>query len=277
MSIPAFRAITLVANSTARSAPQRPSDLPVQDIRFTATDGVHLAGWLLVASPHAATVVLVHGSRGTRADMLPWARFLYAHGDNVLLFDGRGCGQSDGWAITLGAGEPADVLGAIHYLKQRTDLTARHYGVLGVSQGAGVVILAAARETAIAAVVADSAWTDQDAQIKRMNGVALGKFTIPVIPYESPLVDALIGAHLATIRPIDVIATIAPRAILLIHSADDANTLTPLAGAQRLFAAAGTPKSLWIAPSGGHVGALTAHPDEYQQQVNSFFDMYLHP
>jgi fermentation-respiration switch protein FrsA (DUF1100 family) len=100
-------------------------------------------------------------------------------------------------------------------------------------------------------------------------------FPLPILPYEEALVDGLIGAQLADVRPVAVIGQIAPRAVLLIHSADDANTTTPLAGEQRLYAAAREPKEQWIAPHGGHVGALNAYPDEYKRQVLAFFASYL--
>ncbi len=79
----------------------------------------------------------------------------------------------------------------------------------------------------------------------------------------------------AATRPVDVIGQIAPRAILLIHAADDQNTTTPLSGERRLYAAAGQPKEQWIVPHGGHVGALNAYPQEYQQHVLAFFAQYL--
>src|SRR2546425_5129338 len=76
--LPTVRALTLLANSLGRSAPQTtPVDIPAKEVHFDATDGVHLAGWLAIASPHAPTVILVHGFKGSRSDMLPWARFLY--------------------------------------------------------------------------------------------------------------------------------------------------------------------------------------------------------
>ena len=113
-ALPAVRAITLVANMEHRSTPSTSSaGLPVQEVRFQATDGVHLAGWLAIASAQAPTVILVHGFKGSRGEMLPWARFLYAAGYNVLLYDSRGCGASEGWSIALGAKEPEDVLGAV--------------------------------------------------------------------------------------------------------------------------------------------------------------------
>lgn len=269
---PAGRAVTLVANRASRPAPDSThAGIPVQEVHFAAADGVKLAGWLAVASPRAPTVVLVHGFKGTRADMLPWARFLFAAGYNVLLYDSRGCGASEGWGIALGAREPEDVLGAVRYLSARPDLTNTHIGALGISLGAGVVILAAAREPAILATVADSAWTDERPQLDRMGSIPLGPLAVPVLPYEPALVDHLIGAKLADARPLAAIGRIAPRAVFLIHSADDANATTPLSGERALFAAAGRPKEEWIAPSGGHTGALAAHPDDYTRRVLAFF------
>jgi len=62
---------------------------------------------------------------------------------------------------------------------------------------------------------------------------------------------------------------------MLIHSADDANTTTPLTGETPALPGAQSPKEQWIAPSGGHIGALNAHTMEYEQRVLSFFiDIY---
>jgi len=273
---PAVRGVSLVATAPSRAAPDvRSAGIPLQDVRFDAADGVHLAGWLALASPSAPTVILVHGFKGSRAEMLPWARFLHAAGYNVLLYDSRGCGRSDGWRITLGAREPLDVIGAARYLRGRGDLHNERIGALGISLGAGIALLAAAREPGIAAVVADSAWADEGPQLARMGSIPVGPLAVPVLPYEPALVGALAGADLRDVSPLAEIGKIAPRAVLLIHSADDANATTPLAGERALYAAAGRPKAEWIAPSGGHVGALAAHPAGYQARVLAFFGEYL--
>jgi uncharacterized protein len=274
--LPAARAVTLIMNRAGRSDPAASlAGIPVQEVQFPATDGVSLSGWLAIASVHAPTIILVHGFKGSRFEMLPYARFLYKGGYNVLLYDSRGSGASAGWGIALGAREPDDVLGAVQYLKGRADLTARHFGLLGISLGAGIALMAAAREPAIAATVADSAWVDESAQIEHMGNISRPPFTLPLLPYEPALVDMLIGAHLADSRPLAVIAQIAPRAVFLIHAADDHNATTPLAGEHQLYVAAKAPKQQWIAPSGGHVGAIKAHTAEYEQRVLSFFAYYL--
>jgi pimeloyl-ACP methyl ester carboxylesterase len=272
---PAVRAVTLVANRSRPVPSAAAARLPVQEVTFAARDGVRLSGWLAIASPQAPTIVLVHGFKGSRADMLPWARFLYAAGYNVLLYDSRGCGQSDGWNIALGAREPDDVIGAVEYLRSRHDLHSSRFGALGISLGAGEVLLAAAREPALGATVADSAWLDERPQLDRMSILPVGPLVLPLLPYEPPLVDHLIGARLEDVSPLAAIGSIAPRAVLLIHAADDANTTTPLAGERALYAAAGAPKQEWIAPRGGHTGALAANPAEYQRRVLTFFAAYL--
>lgn len=276
---PAVRGYTLVATSLWHTAPPdaaaKAAGLAVQDVQFRASDGTRLAGWFVLSSPSAPTVILVHGFKATRVSMLPYSRFLAGAGYNVLLYDSRGCGGSDGWRITLGAHEPDDLVAAVQYLAGRSDLAVKRFGALGVSLGAGIVILAAAREPRLAAVVADSAWADEQPQLDRMGRVPLGPLAVPVLPYEPALVDVLVGADLAQVSPLAAIPRIAPRAVLLIHSADDANTTTPLSGERALYAAAGEPKQQWIAPSGGHAGALAAHPAEYQQHVLAFFAQYL--
>jgi pimeloyl-ACP methyl ester carboxylesterase len=273
--LPVPRVMGLLENTGHRAAPAMPADLPVQEVHFQATDGVHLAGWLVVASAHAPTLILVHGSKGTRTAMLPWARFLFAAGYTVLLYDSRGCGESEGWGIALGTREADDVVGAVHFLQQRADLQTRRFGALGISLGAGVVLLAAARESALVATVADSAWADTSAQITWMDSISRPPFALPLLPYGPALADALVGGDVAATRPVDVISQIAPRAVMLIHSADDQNATTPLSGERRLYAAAGQPKEQWIAPHGGHIGALDAYPQEYQQRVLAFFARYL--
>ena len=273
---PGVRGLTLVATQPNRSAPDaRSAGFAVESVRFQATDGVALAGWLAIVSPAAPTVILVHGFKGTRAAMLPYARFLVAAGYNVLLFDERGCGQSAGWHITLGVHEPDDVLGAVRYLTGRADLKVKRFGALGISLGAGVLLLAAAREPALTAVVADSAWADEQRQLARMSSVPLGPLALPVLPYEPALVDALVGGRLAHTQPLAAMPQIAPRAVMLIHSADDSNTTTSLSDEHALYAAASDPKVEWVAPSGGHAGALAAHTAEYQQRVLAFFLAYL--
>jgi pimeloyl-ACP methyl ester carboxylesterase len=270
---PVARAYQLVAGRS--SDPVAPRDLTVEDLRFkpgpesvSPDTNLELAGWTIHTQHGAPAVVLVHGFKSSREEMLPWARFLHDAGYNVLLFDTRGCGRSGGSTVGLGATEARDISVAVDVARE--EFGTNKVAVLGISLGAGAAILAAANDARISAVVADSAWTDQDLQLSRLGFLPVGPVGVPLPPYGVAAVNAMVGADVAAARPLDAIARIRARPILLIHSADDDNATTPVEGARKLFAAAGEPKELWIAPRGGHVGAINAFPDEYRGRVLAF-------
>jgi len=277
LAAPLARAYQLVAGHS--SVPVAPADLVVEDLQFNAgadsdlQRGVELAGWTIHTVHGAPAVVLVHGFKTSREEMIQWARFLHDAGYNVLLFDTRGCGESGGATVGLGATEPRDISLAVELARDQFGTTK--VAVLGISLGAGAAILAAAADANISAVVADSPWTDQDLQLSRLSFLPIGSLRVPLPSYGIAAVNALVGADVTKARPLDAIARIAPRPILLIHSADDDNATTPVEGSRKLFAAAGEPKSLWIAPRGGHVGAINASPVEYRARVLDFLGLAL--
>ena len=272
--LPLARALVLVSGRP--SDPVAPADLALEDFRFavgadaapSSIKDVPLAAWIVPIVHGAPAVVLVHGFKTSREEMVPWARFVHDGGYNVLLFDTRGCGQSGGFTVGLGAAEPRDISLAVEVA--RDQFGTNKVAVLGISLGAGAAILAAADDPRISAVVADSAWTDQDFQLSRLAFQQVGPLRVPLAPYAVAAVNALVGADVTKARPVDAIGRIAPRPVLLIHSADDDNATTPIEGARKLLAAAGEPKELWVAPRGGHVGAINAFPDEYRARVLAF-------
>jgi len=262
LALPVARSYLLVA--AHHSDPLPPADLAVTDLDL----GADLSGWSVQVAIGAPAVVLVHGFKTSREEMLPWARFLHNAGYNVVLFDTRGCGRSAGAVIGLGATEPRDISRAVAAARGVFRTTA--VAALGISVGAGAVILAAATDPGVTAVVADSAWTDEDFQLGRLSFIPVGPVRVPLPPYGVAVVNALVGADVSQARPLEVIGRIAPRPVLLIHSADDENATTTVDGARRLFEAAAEPKQIWIVPHGGHVGAINAFPNEYRARVLAF-------
>ena len=274
VALPVARAARLLLTSPFRAAPAQPVGLTVQAAQFRAADGVRLRGWLIRNSPAAPTVILIAPFTSNRTSMLRYARFLHAAGFNVLLYDSRGTGESGG-SFSLGLREVDDVQGAVTYLQSGRDLPNHHYGLLGVSLGAGVAIVAAAHTPSVLATVADSAYVDQRATVTRLDMLQLGALRLPLVPLASWAVDRFLGAPLISFSPLRSVGRIAPRALLLIHSRHDGNPTTPLSGALALYRAAGRPAFLWIVPHGGHAGALSAQPTEYRRRVIAFFRRYL--
>lgn len=274
VAVPLVRGFLLLQTSPMRSTPAAPRDLHLQAVRFHATDGVPLEGWLLLSSSQSHTVILVPGFKDDRASMLPYARFLHAAHFNVFLYDSRGTGGSGG-SFSLGIHEVRDVLGAVRYLEHRTDTRALPYGILGVSMGAGVAIVAASQARAIGATVADSAYTDQQVVVTRLDSLRVGPLSIPFPPLAPWIVDRLLGTPLTSFSPLRSAGKLPPRALLLIHSRHDTNPTTPLSGAEALQRRVRIHAFLWIAPRGGHAGAYAAQPRQYESRVVRFFRRFL--
>jgi pimeloyl-ACP methyl ester carboxylesterase len=269
VGIPAVRVVSL-AERHGGAPIHAPSGLLVQPVQFSTSDGVLLKGWLVPGKPVPLTVVLVPGFKTDRMSMIPYARFLHAAGYQVLLYDSRGTGESDG-KFSFGFREVDDVLGAIRFAAERSQLV----GLLGVSMGTGDAIVAAARDGRVKTVVADSPYVNQSRVVDGLDHLRLGPLNVPLAPIAGLLIDRLAGTDGASFQPIASIARIPPRGVLLIHARYDANPTTPLSDAVALRRATGGRAELWLAPKGGHAEALAAQPEEYRRRVLRFFARYL--
>lgn len=64
------------------------------------------------------------------------------------------------------------------------------------------------------------------------------------------------------------IARISPRPILIMHSKND--TMFSFAQSERLFAAAGEPKELWLPTDAAHARIYNMFPSEWKERVQRF-------
>ena len=259
-------------------------------------DHISLKGWFIpgVLPDGRLTadrvIVVVHGTRTNRESpgdhLLELTGALARHGFGVLSFDMRGMGESPPAPLSMGNLEQRDVLGAVDYLRTgRLPFPElgrpRIIGGLGISMGAASLLLAAAREPAIRAVVSDSAYADAapllEREIPKRTVAVVGR--IPGVFAPSALVMAriLYGVDLFAARPVDSIARIAPRPLLLIHGAAD--DYVPISNFQQLDAAARSPRtaqvSTWVVPNTRHAQAFKKTGLVYVARVVAFFETSL--
>jgi fermentation-respiration switch protein FrsA (DUF1100 family) len=242
-----------------------------EEVSFTsAKDNMRISGWFFGASAaqRGPAVVLCHGVWTGRRECLPLALRFRAAGYNVLCFDFRAHGSSDGRFISVGHHETNDVIGAVQYLKQRPEVDPARIAVIGFSMGAAATIQAAARCTDIAAVVADSAYATFVDAAKYSFRVVTRVPHFPVAPFALGWAKWMIHVDATLLRPIDVIGRIAPRPILLTHGTLD--EIVPVRHVYTLFKAAEEPKELWVVPGAHHVGARDEDPDGYFLKVERF-------
>ncbi len=247
-----------------------PPESVVEDVEFSSTDGVHIRGWFLSADSGAPapTLVMCHGVWTGRRECLPLGLTMRERGYNVLLFDFRAHGLSEGQYITVGHHEMYDVLGAVDYLQTRPDVDAQRIGIVGFSMGAASAIRAAAANPAIRAVVADSAYAAFVDAVRSSFRQVVHFPHYPFGPMALRMAKWLMRVDPQQLRPLDSIGLIAPRPVFIIHGEDD--DIVPVRHASLLFKAAGEPKQLWVAPGAHHVGARDLYPDEYANRVDAF-------
>jgi|tagenome__1003787_1003787.scaffolds.fasta_scaffold20955315_2 dienelactone hydrolase len=238
-----------------------------EEVTFTTSDGIRIAG-SYIPSQNGAAVIAFPGRSGPQAH----ARMLARHGYGVLLFDMRGDGDSGGDPNGFGWDSEKDVMGAIGYLKQRSDVDPDRIGGLGLSVAGELLLQTAADTHDLRAVVSEGAGSRSiGEEIDRPGRGADWLASYPV----AAMISAGSAVFANTSPPPllqDLVGRIAPRAIFLIYTTHGVDTedLNPL-----YYRAAREPKAIWKIPEAEHTGGLTARPREYERRVIAFFDRAL--
>ncbi|MBN1562571.1 MAG: alpha/beta fold hydrolase, partial [Anaerolineae bacterium] len=247
--------------------------MPGQAVLFPSRDTTILGGWWIptLENPRG-TIIMCPGQNGSLDKDMPQAVPLHQAGFNVLMFDFRGHGRSEGQIVTIGALEQADLFGAVDYVtvKHKAD----RIGVLGFSMGAGVALMVAAQDQRIKTLVVDGAYPRLSgllANYMRINGIP--RLLGDVMAWLVLIVGSLRTQYqLFRANPADLADRImAPT--LFIHGDDDP-FLTP-EEIEALVAQIPGETDLWCVAEAGHRDAYTNHPDEYNRRVVAWFEQHL--
>jgi fermentation-respiration switch protein FrsA (DUF1100 family) len=157
-----------------------------------------------------------------------------------------------------------DVDAAVRYLYDEKGI--RKIGAIGHSAGAVSIILSAARNPHISAVVAASPFRSME-EIWKTNSPAI--LPAPFMEFMMRLSESIKGFSRDDVRPQDVIADIAPRPLLIIHSVDDRRITVEQA--TDLFDAAAEPKLMWLTEGASHAQVRTVVMDERIEEIIVFF------
>ncbi|MFG6455831.1 alpha/beta hydrolase [Roseateles sp. BYS96W] len=223
-------------------------DLGAEAVRITDGNGQQLAGWFVPGRAGEGAVLMLHGVRGNRLQMLARARWLQREGIASLIVDLPSHGESSGERISFGRHEAAGADAALAWLRQR--VPGEKVGAIGVSLG-GASLLFAERRPELDALVLESVYpTINDAVQDRLSmrlGTVTGHALAPLLLAQIPL---RLGFSAERLRPVDAIAQV--RAPLIVASGTaDLHTRWP--ETEALFAAAHAPKALWPVPGAAHV------------------------
>ncbi|MQA81670.1 MAG: peptidase S15 [Streptosporangiales bacterium] len=279
-----------------------------ETVRFHS-EGLALSGRLHVPDGDGAHPVVVQGCGWMEAccsDVSePFHRGLVAGGYAVLQFDNRGWGDSEGERSRI---EPydqvTDLVNAVRYVTTRSDLDPGRVGIFGLGgTGAGNAVYAAAECPEVRCIVLQNVVATGVEWFRRMRReyewlefkervatnrvrAACGGEDELVDPTEDLMVGtparraagmptygrqfALSSAEsLMAFRPIDAVARVSPKALLIACIEDD--PVTPIGHALTMYEAAGPPKCL-VRQSG--VSTYEAYTVNYDRLMRSFLDWY---
>jgi alpha-beta hydrolase superfamily lysophospholipase len=241
---------------------------------------LHRPDDLRVGEKRAAIVVL-HGFGGTMEG--PGGRnpapFFCEMGYVVLRFDFRGCGQSPGErGRIICLEEVEDAHNALSFLADRSEVERAQIALMGESFGAAVAVYTGGVDPRVAAVISSGGWGDGEKKFRRQHpgDEAWRRFTTMIADGQSqrtrtgktvmvpryeivPIPEKLRGLlppgsimefpletveSMMAFRANDVVGRIAPRPLLLLHSAKD--SVTPTEQSIDLFMHAGQPTDLHL-------------------------------
>lgn len=222
-----------------RSPPPEPS-IPHENLSFEG-DGVRLRGWRFPAqSARRGLLVYLHGFGDDRRGAVGIAQRFTPQGFEVIAYDSRGHGQSEGKDCTYGVFEKKDLS---RVLDRETDGPVV---LIGGSLGAAVALQCAADDRRVSLVVAIAAFSDLRTVVEDRT---------PFFATRGQMESALaIAARDGGFRVEDASpVAVAPRIrcpVILVHGAEDRDT--PPAHSKRIFEALVGTKELLLLPGGHH-------------------------
>lgn len=227
---------------------RRAMNEPVPDIceerRFNGA-GVELAGWRCrSAGVRRGTLVYLHGIADNRASAVGVIRRFAPRGFDVIAYDSRAHGASDGSACTYGFFEKQDLRLVIDTIDQGPVV------LMGTSLGAAVALQEAAEDTRVRTVVAAETFSD-------LRTVAIERapffYTMGTIERAFELAESEGHFKVDAVSPQAAARTIGVP-VLLIHGVMDHDT--PPEHSRRVLDALQGPKQLILVPGAGHNQSL---------------------
>jgi dipeptidyl aminopeptidase/acylaminoacyl peptidase len=216
------------------------------------SDEEQIVGILHYRGKKAPALIFCHGFFDDKSKPLYvlTARRLARDGFNVLRFDFRGCGDSEGKQEDYCLSEEIkDLMSAIDFLKKRVETD--EIGVWGHSHGASVAIIAATQCEEIGCVVASGAITDHEKlwkkneieEVERKGYLCYSKDGMLFKVGKRMWMDAKKYKPLHYVRKLRV-------PILFVHGGED--RIVGVEESRMLYERASAPKELVLIPEAAH-------------------------
>jgi fermentation-respiration switch protein FrsA (DUF1100 family) len=229
-----------------------------EDVWFAGGSGERLHGWYVrargVEQERAATVIYFHGNGGN-IYVIGWlGEALSARGFNVLLFDYRGYGRSEGSTLDeRGIYEDADA--AYNYVVRERGAKPEQVVLYGQSLGTTAAVDLAARVHCRAVILESGLSSASD-------------MAAMILPWVPVWVYKYGRNHFESAKKLERVS--AP--VFVAHGQLDRTI--PVEQGYKLYAAAREPKRLFIVPDAGHNDLIARGGNAYLDALTDFVRTY---
>lgn len=270
--IPFFLAMTTIHRAKIGDAfnPKTELGIAYEEVSLRTKDGLNIKGWFIPAQSDKA-VIIAHGLGANKSNFIGTVDMWHQLNFNVLIFDFRGHGRSDGHTITLGYKERLDVMAGLNYLMKQKKFTQDKIIGYGVSFGGASMILAANEMRVFHKMIIDSSFASLD---DMANTVVDGEVIIP--KFSRSLFKEIglffvrldLGFDIRDHSPENIVGHLAGTPILFIHGKGD--PLINWMQTKRLYERAGDPKQVVFLETQGHFG--TPNDSRYMEIIRTFVE-----
>lgn len=244
---------------------------PHKKVSIQTFDGLTLRGRYYEISPDAPIEIMMHGYQGNSERDLSGGIFRAMNiGHNVLIYDHRGSGKSDGRIITFGINESRDCRSWINYVLTEINPDAKII-LSGVSMGGATAMITAGYDDLpdnVVGIVADCGYTSAKAIIKKV----MRDMKLPAgLLYPFVQLGARIYGrfNIDEFSPIDQVKK-AKMPIIFVHG--DKDDFVPIEMSKENYEACGSKvKKLLIIKGAAHGLAYPIAKDEYLKELKEFF------
>lgn len=264
-----------------------PPDPTAEALEFMSSDGVILRG-SLHRQPDRTPKGLILFCPET--DSSHWSAVSYCHaliqdGFDVLSFDFRGQGESDAspgyipnhWPTMY---EVEDVRAAIDFISRRPDLQNLPLGLMGVSRGSTLALIAAAECPSVRAVCCEGAYSTDALMLyfilhwSRLYVPGWVRTLIPLWHYRLTMKMVRWTSRILRQRPYVVLERWLPRLrnrpVLLVAGERD-NYVHPDVARELVRCIHSSAAEVWTVPSAKHNRARAVAAAEYDSRLTAFF------
>ena len=245
------------------------TDLAVEQITFPSASGATIHGWLVTPPTNHGVVILQHGVRGDRNQMVGRARFLSQAGYAALLYDFQAHGESTGKKITFGYLESRDAQAAVAFVKNR--FPGQPVAVIGVSLGAAAAALATP-PLEVNALVLESMYPTIIEATKDRIEIRFGPPGRLLSPLLTSQIKLRTDCSPDDLRPISRVAGITTPKLFLAGTADRD---TKFSEAQAIFTQAAEPKTFVPFEDARHEDLHAFAPDRYEKLILDYLEKHL--